>query len=242
MFFAQSQYKIRCEWGASGLKHLAQEAEAIVIIDVLSFSTCIDVALSRNVTVLPYRWRDDTAKAFAQQHDALLASHQRRFTEGFSLSPTSLLQLPAKAKLVLPSPNGAALTVMAEELSQGQIFSSCLRNAKAVATALNQQFDTILIIAAGERWPDESLRPALEDWLGAGAIIHYLNGTKSSEATAAEQAFLAHFEELEQVIQDCSSGRELIERGFLQDVQLATQLNSSQTIPRLQDQQFKSIY
>lgn len=41
------------------------------------------------------------------------------------------------------------------------------------------------------------------------------------------------FKELEQVIQDGSSGRELIERGFLQDVQLATQLNSSQTFPKL---------
>lgn len=125
---------------------------------------------------------------------------------------------------------------MAEELSQGQVFSGCLHNAKAVATALNQQFNTILMIAAGERWPDGSLHPTLEDYLGAGAIIHYLNGPKSPEALTAEQAFLAHFEELEYTIQNCSSGFELIERGFLQAVHLDIQLNSSQIVPRLQEQ------
>ena len=65
MVFEQQPYDIRCEWGEHGLRHLAARSDAVVIVDVLSFSTSVDIALSREAVVHPYRWRDATAAARA---------------------------------------------------------------------------------------------------------------------------------------------------------------------------------
>jgi 2-phosphosulfolactate phosphatase len=93
----------------------------------------------------------------------------------------------------------------------------------------------ITIIPAGERWPDRSLRPALEDLLGAGAIIHALPGRRSPEAGAAEAVFIAMRDKLSDTLYECPSGRELVERGFPEDVALAAALNVSDAVPTLID-------
>jgi len=71
-------------------------------------------------------------------------------------------------------------------------------------------------------------RPGLEDWLGAGAIVAALveHGlTASVEALAAKATFLASSQQLFDVLTDCVSGRELVTRGFEEDITLAAQLD-----------------
>src|SRR5205085_3934005 len=116
---------------------------------------------------------------------------------------------------------------------QTPTIAGCLRNSSAVAARARQFGPSITVIAAGERWPDGSLRPALEDWLGAGAIIHELTGRRTPEAAAAEAAFLTVRGNLSAVLHECASGQELVERGFAADVALAAALNSSDTVPEL---------
>lgn len=57
-------------------------------------------------------------------------------------------------------------------------------------------------IAAGERWPTGELRPALEDLLGAGAIITALGlrDALSPEAAAAAAAWRDQRHDINQVI------------------------------------------
>jgi 2-phosphosulfolactate phosphatase len=44
MIFDQQEFDIRCEWGEHGISVLAPISDVIIIIDVLSFSTSVDVA------------------------------------------------------------------------------------------------------------------------------------------------------------------------------------------------------
>lgn len=229
MFFDQSEFDIRCEWGMEGVERLAQGCDAVIIVDVLSFSTSVDVAVGRGATVYPYRWRDASAAEYARSLGAALGGSNRG--EGYSLSPASLLDIPTGARLVLPSPNGSTLS-----LATGSVptFAGCLRNAPAVAEAAQNAGTRILVVPAGERWRDShTLRPAFEDLLGAGAIIHHLRGTKSPEAMLAETAFERFRGELGDCMFRCSSGRELVEKGFAADVELAAAFNVSSAAPML---------
>ena len=94
------------------------------------------------------------------------------------------------------------------------------------------------IVPAGERWPDNSLRPAWEDLIGAGAIINELDGQRSPEAAVAEMAYLSVTGELDARMFESVSGRELIDRGFKEDVQLACEENSDAYAARLVDNAF----
>lgn len=53
--------KVHCEWGLSGVELLREHAAVIVIVDVLSFSTAVDVAVHRKARIHPFPWGDDDA-------------------------------------------------------------------------------------------------------------------------------------------------------------------------------------
>ena len=226
----QSGFTLRCEWGPQGAAILAPTSDAIIIVDVLSFSTCVEIAVSRGASVFPFRFKDGRAREFAEKKNAILAV-KRGEADGFSLSPASLLRIPAGAKLILPSPNGATLSLLCGETPT---FAGCLRNARAVAKVAQEFGPRISVIPAGERWEtDGGLRPALEDLVGAGAILSRLSGSLSPEAEIAVAAYERASADLPKLLRSCASGRELIERGFPEDIELAAQQNVSEAAPQL---------
>jgi 2-phosphosulfolactate phosphatase len=231
MTFSQHEFDIRCEWGLEGVEQLAPISDVVIIVDVLSFSTCVDIAVQRGATVYPYHWRDQSAETFAAAVDAELAQPRRQRAR-YSLSPASLTALPAGMRLVLPSPNGSTLSLAT---GSTPTLAGCLRNAYAVAMAARDLGRRIAMVPGGERWPNGHLRAAYEDWVGAGAIISHLGGTRSPEAEAAAAAFLAAKSDLGARLRLCGSGRELIERGFEEDVALASALDVSACAPMLVD-------
>jgi 2-phosphosulfolactate phosphatase len=222
--------RIICEWGPQGARKLAESCDVTVIVDVLSSSTCVDIAAGRSILVYPYSGPPEEAQAFATRQEAVLA--RRRGQGGFSLSPAAFATAPHVERIVLPSPNGSTLTLLAAEKSQ--VLCGCLRNAAAVAEAC-AAYESVGVVPAGEKWPDGSLRPALEDWLGAGAIISHLSGSRSPEARAAAAAFESQRDKLLETLLAIPSGVELVDWGYRQDVELAAQYNVSATAPYFAD-------
>jgi 2-phosphosulfolactate phosphatase len=239
----QLPFTVRFEWGRDGAMGVAPGAELAVVVDVLCFTTCVSVAVDRGADVLPYRWKDNTAAEFAAEQGAVLAG--RRGGPGVSLSPASLRDAQVLDRVVLPSPNGSALAhSLAGEVPH--VAAACLRNARATAEWAARNLPpaaVIAVVAAGERWPDGGLRPALEDHLGAGAFLaalpEYRRAGFSPEARWAMKAFLAAEPDLAESLLECSSGRELVFAGYQEDVEIAAELNGSTGVALLDDGAFR---
>lgn len=223
------------EWGPEGAGALDGIAAVIIVVDVLSFSTCVDIAVGRGAVVYPHAAGDQGAAGrMASSIGAELAGRRGGAPSGFSLSPASLLSIEPGTNLVLPSPNGSTISAVPRTAS---VLAGCLRNARAIAAkALSiARGGPIAVVPAGERWPNGALRPAIEDLIGAGAIIDELGLTCSPEAAVARQSFLGARPALQELLRDCVSGRELIERGYPVDVDVAATLNVSTAAPVLID-------
>ncbi len=266
------------EWGFSGAEKVSSGADYTVIIDVLSFTTTLSVALDCGVEVFPYRWHDATAEEFARRHDAILAVGRSVAARNadrqplVSLSPASVRAADGLQRIVLPSPNGSVLATRLAS-SGSTVLGACLRNRTAVARWLatrclawqglatqrqagqglatqrpaSQDSDAtrspvIAIVAAGERWPDGTLRPAAEDLWGAGSVIAALDSLGvtglSPEARSAAGAWHAVEATLGAALASCSSGLELASAGYAADVEIAAELDASACVPLLSGGRF----
>jgi 2-phosphosulfolactate phosphatase len=231
---------VRCEWGPVGASTLAPGCAAVVVVDVLSFTTSTCVAVERGMRVYPHAWHESAAE-YARSVDAVVAVGRRQVDADhpWSLSPAGLLYAPHTPRLVLPSPNGSTIAAA----TSGLVLAASLRNASAVGQWLSaHRYGTaarpVLVVPAGERWPDGSLRPSLEDGLGAGAVIAALgSASPSPEASWMAVAFRST-PDVAAAVRECASGRELVRTGFADDVAIATELDASSVVPVLTDGAF----
>jgi 2-phosphosulfolactate phosphatase len=236
------------DWGPAGARAAVGSSAALVIVDVLSFSTAVSVAAGRGTAVFPHTLPAPGAGALAAERDAALAVPRDEVSEHhpWSLSPAHLLAAPAPGRLVLPSPNGSSIAASAAGC--GCVLAGCPRNATAVARwLLRAGFGTaerpVTVIAAGERWPDGELRPALEDLLGASAIIAALapQAVRSPAAVAAGAVWPAHGRRLSEFLRESLSGRELAGHGYAADVRLAGEHDADDVVPVLTDGAFVPV-
>ncbi|OLF16698.1 2-phosphosulfolactate phosphatase [Actinophytocola xanthii] len=246
--YNQGGYDLRLEWGLDGVSALGGECAVLVVVDVLVFTTSVDIALGRGGRVLPLRWHDERAARAAEEAGAtltptgLVGMNSARLgadsRPGWTLRPSSLLSLPPGAFLGITSLNGATLCAAAAETG-ATVLAGCLRNASAVAAAAAELAGgrPVGIVPAGERWrdtEDKRLRPAIEEWLGAGAIAAATRADDPSpEAALAALTFRAARDEVPALVAGSVSGRELIEAGLPGDVTLATQVDVSTVVPLL---------
>lgn len=242
----QRAYRLRFEWGMAGAETVARDSDIAIVVDVLSFTTTLSVALDAGTVVLPYGWNDESAALYARDHDAVLAAGRTNARPGdITLSARSIRDASLISRLVLPSPNGSAISHHLASTAS-TVLASSLRNASAVACWINDNHDaestTIAVIAAGEQWLGGTLRPAIEDLWGAGAVLSHLHRSGwtdlSPEAEVARHSYEQAAGDILGQLRACASGRELIGKGFPDDVVIAAELDQSRSVPILRERQF----
>jgi 2-phosphosulfolactate phosphatase len=235
----QAEHAVRFDWGPTGAAAVARDADVAVVVDVLSFTTTLTVAVERGMTVWPFPWKDARAAAYAEERDATLAVGRLEARDAgpgaVSLSPAHLARVTGVERLVLPSPNGS--TICATLAASGaRVVGAALRNRSAVAAHVLGG-GTVAVVASGERWPDGSLRPCAEDLWGAGAVVAALVDLGvtdlSPEARVAELSFRVVEPDLVEALHECAGGRELRAAGFDDDVGVAAQVDLSTVLPVL---------
>lgn len=149
--------------------------------------------------------------------------------------------------------NGTAV-VDAAGGSGAVVLLGGLRNAAAVADAVMRiQHEhgartSIAVIAAGEltsREPGADLRFAVEDLLGAGAIVDALGALgidhTSPDAAAAAESFRALRGAVRHLLTASGSGQELLERGLRDEVLAAAAVDAASVVPVLRGGEFTAF-
>ncbi|MBM7860528.1 2-phosphosulfolactate phosphatase [Lentzea nigeriaca] len=218
--FSQEGYQLKLEWGPDGVDAL-RGCDVLIVVDVLSFTTSVDLVVGNGGQVRPSRWKSGKG----------------------TLRPASLVD--ATGLVELPSPNGSHLCAVAAETG-AHVLAACLRNADAVAKRAAELGETIGVIPGGEQWglnmhkagPGDfgALRPCVEDYLGAGAVLYALSGLSGNASPEAQLAVTAFRNtDVETAVRTCGSGQELVEHGHGADVDLAVRIGVSDAAPILID-------
>jgi 2-phosphosulfolactate phosphatase len=228
------------EWGATGAHALSGMSAVVVVVDVLSFTTTVAIAVSMGGEVFPCA--DDTiGRRLAETNGAELAvgRHETDPDHPWSLSPAGVAAAPAAARLVIASPNGSAISAAVADTGTPVIAAS-LRNVTAVVSwLLDRHFGTaarpVAVVASGERWADGSLRPAIEDLFASGLVLGGLAAAGvelSPEATVAARsvAGLAPAQ-LADLVRASTSGNELRVAGYGDDVEMAVEIDADKVVP-----------
>lgn len=250
----QRSSRVRLEWGPIGADRIVEPDCLAVVVDVLSFTTALTVAVQVGAEVYPYAWHRQDLGTYAAARDAhhAVGRYEAQRSDSLtsvSLSPRSLAVSSGLKRLVLPSPNGSTISFRLRD-SGATVVGVSLRNRAAVAAWLDAALEddparVLALVAAGERWDDGSLRPAVEDLWGCGALLAGLRDRgadvlreASPEAHVALAAYDAVADDLEAGLVACDSGQELVRAGFRDDVVDAAQLDVSAVVPVLSGERF----
>ncbi|MFZ5981095.1 MAG: 2-phosphosulfolactate phosphatase [Candidatus Zixiibacteriota bacterium] len=237
---------VHIDWGPEGLRYSLRNGDIAIIVDTLRFSSTAVIAVSLGFTVYPVS-SEKRGRTLAAAEKAELAGQPGRAR--FSLSPGSFLEnrnYPNK-KVVLVSPNGARCSELVGDRHTGLI--GCFLNARAVAAAADKiaarTHQNITLIAAGEQravmendlvsYVRESSERvfAVEDYLGCGAVISYLQQDLTPDAQVCRGAFESARENLSKLLTDCLSGRWLVQKNMKNDLEHLARLNYYEIVPAI---------
>lgn len=73
MTYNQNEFDVKCEWRIRGVEELSSVLDVIIIVDILSFPTCVDVATNNGAIIYPCSWKDESAIDYAKSLKAAMS-------------------------------------------------------------------------------------------------------------------------------------------------------------------------
>ncbi|MEM0507067.1 MAG: 2-phosphosulfolactate phosphatase [Thermosphaera sp.] len=231
---------VRITWFREGL---SEEADAVVVIDVLRFSTTVAVALGLGFKHVYAFSELSNAINFARLRKLPLLAEVRGLKPqeaDLDNSPSELMKHGATYlkrginELVIRTTSGA--TIVSEAAKQGfrNIFISSTVNARSVAKALlSKRYSTVNIVCAGL----DLSKFAIEDFAGAGALIEELTSLEpgvvlEDEGLAALHMYRSARETLLELFSRGRSGKIVTSTGHYEDIVVACRVNSLNVVPQ----------
>ena len=158
------------EWGLQGALNYAPSVDAIVVVDVLSFSTSVTVAVGRGAQVWPHPGGPG-ARQLADEIDGLLAGRRTLTTARRCRRPRCSTCPPARGSSCR-RPTAGRSRIPLRRNRVGSLPGRCATPRRSVATwPRSLTIETVVIVPAGERWPTTRCGWPTRTWSAPGAII-----------------------------------------------------------------------
>ncbi|GAB3041940.1 hypothetical protein GCM10027052_24870 [Parafrigoribacterium mesophilum] len=205
---SQYRYQVRFEWGAAGAAAIGHGVDVVVWVDVLDIDQVPDAT-------------NPAPRAANQAPDAARPDADPVGTDPLGTDPLGGA-LPHAAVVAGGFRNRGAIArwVLDQQAAKGDRF-------------------TVAVIAAGGVRTDGTPRFTVEDLLAAGAVVDALAGAGidycSPEAAAACAAFTSLARATAHLVSASGSGQQLIDLGRRSDVDLASEIDASQSVTVLRD-------
>lgn len=229
----------------SDLDHLSEPVEGLAIIDVLRASTTAAFALQAGARALvPSASRDEALRNQARLKgrglESLLCGERGgRKIEGFDMGNSPREFTPERvngATLIMATTNGTKALRSAEKHLRGPsswIAFAAYVNARAAARRIASTEGATALVCSGKFG-----QFCLEDFVGAGLVVHELFQMTSSDPWQLDDASRAAMDlydryrtSLPELLQTCSHGAYLIECGFGDDLPLCAEINTMDCLP-----------
>jgi len=224
------------------LGELELRGKNIVVIDVLRSSTTIAIALNNGAReIIPVESIENAVKISGSLFgDVTLRGGERngKMIQGFNLgnSPLEYTEATVKGKSIIFCTTNGTVAMYKSRFAQNLAIGSFI-NISTVIDFIKEIHADFLVICAGKASTVSNF--SLEDTVCAGMIVHKLSADKEiklelTDSSLASQAlYKTYGKSLLKLMKNTEHGKYLVEIGFLEDIKVATVIDSYPVLPVL---------
>ncbi|MGC8559977.1 MAG: 2-phosphosulfolactate phosphatase [Phycisphaerae bacterium] len=218
----------------------------VVVFDVLRATSTITTAMAAGAQQIRFFAGADEALAARREYPHALLCGEKGCLKipGFDLgnSPLEFQPEVVRGRVILMATTNGTKAIHAARSSR-RLFAGSLLNARATAEALLRNGEDVVLLCAGT-----DNHPALEDILGAGAVINELQNLAAASAmSATDMAMTACFAfrqaaaDLQSALSKAQGGRNLVAAGLSGDIVHCSRLNGLPSVVQIAGDQLATV-